>query len=87
MLEMSKTVSEPTTVIPRFNGDRSQFNLFAHTLKVQLEGMTMQEDLDWERKGKTHGQVEPRFGYEDILFKDINLETCYRIRMDPNIRN
>ena len=77
MPAMSKTVSEPTTVIPRFNGDRSQCNLFAHTLKVQLEGMTMQEDLDWERKGKTHGQVEPKFGYVDILFKDINLETCY----------
>ena len=33
----------------------------------------MQEEMEWERKGKTNGQVEPKVGYENILFEDINL--------------
>ena len=75
MTTLSKPFAENTTLIQRISGNHSQFNLFTQTLKVKLEGMTMQEELDWERKGKSNGQIEP-------LLKDIDVDQRYPVNDD-----
>ena len=69
-------IGNKVTLIPRFSGKRGEFNLFYTSLKIKLEGMSMEEEEMWELKARDT-IPKPMFTYDGVLFKGVDLEKLY----------